>query len=93
MTPSQQADLVLHRAHAIAAAREALRVAVQRSRDRRRLADNARAARQEAFAVTLGEAADAHEANARAIAARLDVLERGEGPTAGERGGGAAVSR
>ncbi len=91
MTTSHQEDVAHCRARAIAAAREELRVAMQRSSDRRRLAENARAARQQAFAVTLGEAADAHEASARAIAARLRTLERDGIAVAVVRGAGAVA--
>lgn len=87
---SHQEDVAHYRARAIAAAREDLRVAIQRSSDRRRLAENARAARQQAFAITLGEAADAHEARARAIASRLRALERDAAPGMMRRAGAVA---
>ncbi len=60
----------------VTAARERLRVARERSRDRRRLAENAFAAGQDIFARGLWEAAEAHDATARGIEAALPSLER-----------------
>ena len=56
--------------------RERLRVARLRAADRQRLADNASAAGQEVFEVSLREAADAHATTAHALEGTLVHLER-----------------
>jgi hypothetical protein len=62
-------------AGALLAARERLRVARQRSVDRRRRAENALAAGQETFAQGLLDAADAHDLAARAAEGEICTLE------------------
>ncbi len=73
---SDDVEVAHYRGRALARVREQLRVARHRSRDRRLLAENARAARQEAFALVLGEAADACEEIVRALEARVRAMER-----------------